>query len=222
MLIDEPKLVEALPDDPVPTTKRQIPQIVGPERRGFSFRVILTSSNERMQVLYYAEMTYLDTLVPRWAERLENTQLRHALPDHLPATECPMDMAPWREGATSRSVVLHTTRFEAMAILYLSRMLAPRDDPRRADRRTAWACCHGRLGVGKSESAGACQARAPLVADDVAELVRVSDTRRSAKRRRWSAISWKSAASASSTSGDVRHRRHPVKSIDLVIHLSTG
>jgi len=187
MLIDEPKLVEALRlTTLVPTTKRQIPFKSSDQNRpGLQFSGYFNFfANERMQVLGHAEMTYLDTLAPEVrAERLEK-YFSYDMPCLIICRdiECPADMAALarRSDIPIYGSSLHTTRLEAMAILYLSRMLAPRETIHGVliDVHGVGVLITGDSGVGKSESALELVKRGhQLVADDVVELVRVSDTR---------------------------------------------
>lgn len=187
MFVEEPKMVEALDlNTIVPTRKeRLLFESSDQNRPGLQFSGYFNHfANDRMQIIGRAEMTYLDTLeadVRR--ERLEN-YFSYEMPCIVICRDipCPEDMV---ELARAHDIPVYgsshyTTRFQAAAIIYLNRLLAPRDTIHGVliDVHGVGVLLTGDSGVGKSESALELIKRGhQLVADDVVEVSRVSDSR---------------------------------------------
>ncbi len=187
MLINEAKLVEALSLTTfVPTRKTELSfESSDQNRPGLQFSGYFSFfAHERMQILGRAEMTYLDTL----PGDVRAARLAEYFSYDMPCLiicreiECPEDMMAL---ARERDIPIYgsrmyTTRFEAMAILYINRMLAPRETIHGVliDVHGVGILLTGDSGVGKSESALELIKRGhQLVADDVVEVTRVSDAR---------------------------------------------
>lgn len=187
MLIDESKMVETLRlTTLVPTTKSQLDfESSDQNRPGLQFSGYYHYfANDRMQILGMAEMSYLDALAPALRrERLER-YFSHDMPCLVICRDipCPDDLAELARlhDTPVYSSSMDTTRFQAVAILYLNRLLAPRETIHGVliDVHGVGVLLTGDSGVGKSESALELVKRGhQLVADDVVEVVRVSDNR---------------------------------------------
>lgn len=187
MLLDETKMVEALRlHTHVPTTHKQLLfESSDQNRPGLQFSGYFNHfANDRMQIIGRAEMTYLETLDEETRrERLE-TYFSYEMPCIVicRGLECPEDLAKLarEKDVPVYGSTIYTTRFQAMAILYLNRMLAPRETIHGVliDVHGIGVLLTGDSGVGKSESALELIKRGhQLVADDVVEVIRVSDNR---------------------------------------------
>jgi len=187
MLIEESKIVEALGLNTIVPTKRTHLQFVSSDqnRPGLQFSGYFTHfANDRMQIIGRAEMSYLDSLDPD----VRAARLREYFSYDIPCIiicrdmECPDDIAML---ARERGVPLYgssmfTTRFEYTAILYLNRCLAKRETVHGGliDVHGVGVMITGESGVGKSEAALELIKRGhQLVADDVVDIMRVSDMR---------------------------------------------
>lgn len=187
MLLDETKMVEALRlHTHVPTTQKQLLfESSDQNRPGLQFSGYFNHfANDRMQIIGRAEMTYLETLDEETRrERLE-TYFSYEMPCIVicRGLECPEDLAKLarEKDVPVYGSTIYTTRFQAMAILYLNRMLAPKETIHGVliDVHGIGVLLTGDSGVGKSESALELIKRGhQLVADDVVEVIRVSDNR---------------------------------------------
>ncbi len=187
MLIDEIKMVEALGlTTIVPTKRKQLAFSSSDQNRpGLQFSGYFEFfANDRMQIIGWAEMTYLDTL----DSAIRQERLKKYFSYEMPCIvfcrgiECPDDIARL---ARRRDIPVYgtgviTTRFGASAIVYLNRVLAPRESVHGVliDVHGVGVLITGESGVGKSESALELIKRGhQLVADDVVEVVRVTETR---------------------------------------------
>ncbi len=187
MKIDETKMVEALNlTTLVPTTRKQLQFMSSDQNRpGLQFSGYFNYfANDRMQILGMAEMTYLETLVGEERE----ARLREYFSADMPCLvicrdiPCPDDMAQMarEHDIPIYSSPMQTTRFQSAAILYLNRLLAPRSTIHGVliDVHGVGVLLMGDSGVGKSESALELVKRGhQLVADDVVEVTRVTETR---------------------------------------------
>ena len=139
---------------------------------------------ERMQILGRAEMTYLDTLPASVRAVRLSTFFTYEMPCIVICRNlgCPDDL---RELAQAHDVPVYgsrqrTTRFQSEAMLYLSNAMAPRQTMHGVlvDVYGVGVLLTGESGVGKSESALELVKRGhQLVADDVVDIKRVSETR---------------------------------------------
>ena len=138
---------------------------------------------ERPQVIGKVEMTYLDAMEPQSRRHMLETYFSY----NIPCVICCRGLNPPKELleiAAARDVAVYqtgmvTTRFSFNAITYLNRCLAPRT--RRhgvlVDVYGMGVLLTGESGVGKSEAALELIKRGhQLVADDVVDICRVSDT----------------------------------------------
>ena len=138
---------------------------------------------ERPQVIGKVEMTYLDAMEPQARRRMLETYFSY----NIPCVICCRGLNPPKdllEEARKHDVAVYqtnvrTTRFSFNAITYLNRCLAPRI--RRhgvlVDVYGMGVLLTGESGVGKSEAALELIKRGhQLVADDVVDICRVSDT----------------------------------------------
>ena len=139
---------------------------------------------ERMQIIGRAEMTYLDTLsAPVRAVRLREF-FEYEMPCVVICRDlgCPDDV---RELAAAHDIPVYgskqrTARFQNDAMQYLSNVLAPRQTIHGVlvDVHGVGVLITGESGVGKSEAALELVKRGhQLVADDVVDIRRVSETR---------------------------------------------
>ncbi len=187
MLIDELKMVEALSlNTIVPTQRRQLLFTSSDQNRpGLQFSGHFQFfANDRMQILGMAEISYLDTLEPEVrAERLAE-YFSYEMPCVIICRdlECPEDIAALarRHDVPVYGSGMITTRFQSAAILYFNRMLAKRETIHGVliDVHGVGVLLTGDSGVGKSESALELIKRGhQLVADDVVEVVRVTENR---------------------------------------------
>jgi len=187
MLIDETKMVEALRlTTIVPTKKKQLQFVSSDQNRpGLQFSGHFEFfANDRMQILGMAEVSYLNTLDPQTRkERLEK-YFSFEMPCVVICREleCPEDFAALarRHDVPVYGSSAYTTRFQSMAILYLNRLFAPHQTIHGVliDVHGLGVLIMGESGVGKSESALELVKRGhQLVADDVVEVIRVSDNR---------------------------------------------
>ena len=187
MLIDETKMVEALRlTTVVPTKKKQLAiESSDQNRPGLQFSGYFEFfANNRMQILGMAELSYFNTLDDKTRrERLEK-YFSYEMPCIIVCRdlECPCDivsMARRYDVPIYRSS-MDTTRFQALAIIYLNRQFAPRKTIHGVliDVHGVGVLLTGDSGVGKSESALELVKRGhQLVADDVVEVSRVSENR---------------------------------------------
>lgn len=187
MLIDESNFVESLRlTTLVPTTREKLEFDTSDQNRpGLQFSGYFHFfANDRLQILGMAEMTYLDTLDKDVRQERLERYFSYEMPCLAICRDipCPDDMA---DLARAKDVpiygtALDTTRFQAVAILYLNRHLAPRETIHGVliDVHGVGVLLTGDSGVGKSESALELVKRGhQLVADDVVEVIRVSDNR---------------------------------------------
>lgn len=187
MLIDESKMVEALRlTTLVPTTRAHLQFDSSDQNRpGLQFSGYFNFfANDRMQILGTAEMTYLDTLCPEKRKQRLTEYFSYDMPCIVICRDipCPEDMAHFarEKNIPIYGSSLYTTRFQAVAILYLNRQLAPKETVHGVliDVHGVGILLTGDSGVGKSESALELVKRGhQLVADDVVEVTRVSDNR---------------------------------------------
>lgn len=187
MLIDESKMVEALGLNTLVPTKRTHLQFVSSDqnRPGLQFSGYFTHfANDRMQIIGRAEMTYLETLTPETRKERLLEYFSYDMPCIIICRdmECPEDFATMAraKGIPIYGSSMYTTRLEYSAILYLNRMLAKRDTIHGVliDVHGVGVLITGDSGVGKSEAALELIKRGhQLVADDVVEIMRVSDMR---------------------------------------------
>lgn len=187
MLVDETKFVQALELTTfVPTKRTQLLfESSDQNRPGLQFSGHFSYfAHDRMQIIGRAEMTYLETLdadvrKERLAEYFSYEMPCLVICRDLP---CPEDVAKFARAADVPvyGSALYTTRFQASAILYLNRLLALRETMHGVliDVHGVGVLITGDSGVGKSESALELVKRGhQLVADDVVEVIRVSDNR---------------------------------------------
>ena len=138
---------------------------------------------ERPQVIGKVEMTYLDAMEPQSRRHMLETYFSYNIPCVIccrglnPPSEL-LEIAAQRDIAVYQTRMV-TTRFSFNAITYLNRCLAPRI--RRhgvlVDVYGMGVLLTGESGVGKSEAALELIKRGhQLVADDVVDICRVSDT----------------------------------------------
>ena len=141
-------------------------------------------ANERMQIIGRAEMRYLNNL----EADVRRQRLEEFFSRELPCIvicrglECPEELASL---AREKDVPVlgskeHTTRFQAQALGYLNRKLAPHQTIHGVlvDVYGVGVLLTGESGVGKSEAALELIKRGhQLVADDVVDLTRVSENR---------------------------------------------
>lgn len=187
MRIDESKMVDALRlTTLVPTTKSHLDFDSSDQNRpGLQFSGYYHYfANDRMQILGMAEMSYLDALDPALRVKRLERYFRYEMPCLVICRDipCPDDLAELARlhDTPVYGSSLDTTRFQAVAILYLNRLLAPRETIHGVliDVHGVGVLLTGDSGVGKSESALELVKRGhQLVADDVVEVVRVSENR---------------------------------------------
>ena len=187
MLVDKTQFVKALKLTELVPCKREKLAIVSAEqaRPGLQFSGYFTHfAYERMQIIGLAEMTYLDTLAPD----LRQARLREFFSYALPclvicrSMPCPDDIAAL---AAEQDIPVygspqHTTHFQTAAIIYLNRLLAPRETMHGVliDVHGVGVLLTGESGVGKSEAALELVKRGhQLAADDVVDICRVADDR---------------------------------------------
>lgn len=187
MLVDETKFVAALELTTFVPTKR--PQLLfetsDQNRPGLQFSGHFSFfANDRLQIIGRAEMTYLDTLSPEIRKARLEEYFSYAMPCIVICRDmtCPEDIAMLARASDVPvyGSAMYTTRFQAAAILYINRMLAPRQTMHGVliDVHGVGVLITGDSGVGKSESALELIKRGhQLVADDVVEVIRVSDNR---------------------------------------------
>ena len=183
---------------------------------------------ERMQIVGKTEMAYLDTLdLKVRTERLE-AFFSWDVPCIVICRDigCPLEMA---QIARRRNVPVlgsdeQTTRFQARALAYLNKMLAPRERIHGVmmDINGVGVLLTGNSGVGKSEAALELIKRGhQLVADDAVELMRVSEDQLVAEApesiRHYMEIRGIGIIDISAMFGVASVT--PSKGIDLVIHL---
>ncbi len=141
-------------------------------------------ASERPQVIGKVEMTYLNSLSPESRAAMLKTYFAY----DLPCVICCRGLRPpdeLIEAAAARDIPVYlseepTTRFTYAAINYLSQALAPRTVLHGVlmDVYGVGVLITGESGVGKSETALELIKRGhALVADDVVEVRRVSETR---------------------------------------------
>lgn len=187
MLVDKTQFVKALKLTELVPCKREKLAIVSAEqaRPGLQFSGYFTHfAYERMQIIGLAEMTYLDTLAPD----LRQARLREFFSYALPCVvicrsmPCPDDIAAL---AAEQDIPVygspqHTTHFQTAAIIYLNRLLAPRETMHGVliDVHGVGVLLTGESGVGKSEAALELVKRGhQLAADDVVDICRVNENR---------------------------------------------
>ncbi|MCL1965332.1 MAG: HPr(Ser) kinase/phosphatase [Firmicutes bacterium] len=187
MLIDETKMVEALRlTTIVPTKKKELLfESSDQNRPGLQFSGHFEFfANNRMQILGMAEISFLDTLDAETRKERLAKYFSFEMPCLIlcRGLTCAEDMASLarRHNVPVYGTQAYTTRFQAMAILYLNRQLAPHATIHGTliDVHGVGVLITGESGVGKSESALELVKRGhQLVADDVVEVVRVSENR---------------------------------------------
>lgn len=187
MFADEPKFVRALELSTFVPTKRTklLLETADQNRPGLQFSGhFLHFANDRMQIIGRAEMTYLDSLSPEVREERLQEYFSYPMPCVVICRDmsCPPDIAMLARNndIPVYGSAMYTTRFQAAAILYINRLLAPRQTVHGVliDVHGVGVLITGDSGVGKSESALELIKRGhQLVADDVVELIRVSDNR---------------------------------------------
>jgi HPr kinase/phosphorylase len=187
MQVNELKMVEALRlSTIVPTPNKELSfESSSQNRPGLQFSGHFDYfAHVRMQILGMAEMSYLETL----PEDVRSERLAKYFSYPMPCLvicrglRCPDDLAALARAnkVPIYGTQLETTRFQAMAIIYLNRVLAQRATIHGVllDVHGVGVLLTGDSGVGKSESALELVKRGhQLVADDVVEVVRVSDQR---------------------------------------------
>lgn len=139
---------------------------------------------ERPQVIGKVEMTYLDAMEPEARQTMLKKYFSYNLPcvivcRGLKPPQDLLDIARERNIAVYQSTMV-TTKFTFNAINYLNRCLAPRVTRHGVlvDVYGVGVLITGESGVGKSEAALELVKRGhQLVADDVVDICRVSDTR---------------------------------------------
>ena len=187
MLIDETKFVCALELSTfVPTKKTKLLFETSDQNRpGLQFSGHFQHfANDRMQIIGRAEMTYLESLPPDVREERLKEYFSYRMPCAVICRDmpCPTDIAMLARRADMPvyGSAMYTTRFQAAAILYINRQLAPRQTMHGVliDVHGVGVLITGDSGVGKSESALELIKRGhQLVADDVVEVMKVSDNR---------------------------------------------
>ena len=187
MLIDETKMVEALRlTTLVPTRNKQLSFASSDQNRpGLQFSGHFEFfANDRMQILGMAEISYLDTLGAETRKERLAKYFSYEMPCVIICRQlpCPEDLAALARAhdVPVYGTDIYTSRFQAMAILYINRQLAPRQTIHGVliDVHGVGVLITGDSGVGKSESALELVKRGhQLVADDVVEVIRVSDNR---------------------------------------------
>ena len=139
---------------------------------------------ERPQVIGKVEMTYLENMEPEARRSMFKTYFSY----EIPCVICCRGMKPpadLLEAAAARNIAVlqtskTTTKFSFDAISYLNRELAPHVTHHgvMVDVYGVGVLITGESGVGKSETALELIKRGhSLVADDVVDICRVSDTR---------------------------------------------
>lgn len=187
MLIDESRMVDSLGLHTLVPTKRTHLQFVSSDqnRPGLQFSGhFMHFANDRMQIIGRAEMTYLDTLDKDTRRARLVEYFSYEMPCIIICRDmgCPDDMAALarERGVPIYGSSMYTTRFEYSAILFLNRMLAKRETIHGVliDVHGVGVLLTGDSGVGKSEAALELIKRGhQLVADDVVDVMRVSDMR---------------------------------------------
>jgi HPr kinase/phosphorylase len=187
MQVNELKMVEALRlSTIVPTPNKELAfESSSQNRPGLQFSGHFDYfAHVRMQILGMAEMSYLETLPPDVRAKRLKKYFSYPMPCLVICRDlpCPKDLAALARanGVPIYGTQLETTRFQAMAIIYLNRVMAQRATIHGVliDVHGVGVLLTGDSGVGKSESALELVKRGhQLVADDVVEVVRVSDHR---------------------------------------------
>lgn len=187
MKVNASQLVKALElEELVPSVREELEfEAPNQNRPGLQFSGYFKHfACERMQIIGRAEMTYLDTL----SQPVRAVRLQEFFSYEMPCIVicrnlgCPDDI---RELATAHDIPVYgskmrTARFQMDAMQYLSNVMAPRQTMHGVlvDVHGVGVLITGESGVGKSEAALELVKRGhQLVADDVVDIRRVSETR---------------------------------------------